>query len=168
VDEDTPAGRAQADFDEGMREIVESNTQNAIAGGYDAIANAMGAIGAEDAAFDAIDAAADARQAAAVDAQQASHWMNAAVDWQTVADDLGRQAEAQGGSFAAGARAAEAEGRLRGQDLEEHERTAAEVEAARSRAEERVLDGRADELGDAAREAAGHAEWVEQQARGLE
>jgi hypothetical protein len=167
-DESTPSEMAEHDLAEARRETADAQTQFAIEKGNIAIANLMGVAGAEDAMWDAVDRAEDAHQAGAVDAQQAIHWTTAATHWQEAASDLQQQAQAQGGAYVADAQATAAEDRLHHGELDEREKTKAEVEAARSRAEEGALDRRAHELGDAAHQEAERAEFAEKMAHDLD
>jgi hypothetical protein len=165
--DDTPEELAQRDTGEAKRELGEAQAMFTVASGFDVTAQVMDTLGFGEAAADAQQAAAAARGAGIVDAIQAMDWMEAATSWGTVADDLKQQSGARGGAYAAGDRALKAEDALAAGGLGEAERTAAEVEAARSRAEEGVLHQRAEELAGSASEAAEQAAMAERAARQL-
>jgi hypothetical protein len=167
VTDDTPQEMAQADYAEGQREVGEAQTMFTLASTLDVTAQVMDTLGFDEAAAGAEQAATAARVAGVTDAMQAMDWMTAATQWGTVADDLEQQAEATGGAYAAGGRAVKAEDALAAGGLDEAERTAAAVEAARSRAEEGVLHQRADDLAGSASEAAQAAAMAERAARQL-
>ncbi len=165
--DDTPQEMAQADLAEAQREVGEAQTMFTLASGLDATAQVMDTLGFDEAADGAHEAATAARMAGATDAIQAMDWMTAAAQWGSVADDLKQESEATGGAYAAGGRAVKAEDALAAGDLDEAARTAAAVEAARSRAEEGVLHKRADDLAGSASEAAQAAAMAERAARQL-
>jgi hypothetical protein len=165
--DDTPQEMAQADYAEAQREAGEAQTMFTLASGLDATAQVMDTLGFDETADGAHLAATAARMAGATDAIQALDWMTAATQWGTVADDLKQESEATGGAYAAGGRAVKAEDALATGDLDEAARTAAAVEAARSRAEEGVLHKRADDLAGSASEAAQAAAMAERAARQL-
>jgi len=167
VVDNTPKEMAQTDMREAHREVGEAQTMFAIASGLDVTAELMDTLGFDEASKDAQQAAVAARGAGVVDTMQALDWMTASGDWGTVAVDLNQESEAQGGAYAAGARAVKAEDDLAAGGLGEAEQTAAAVEAARSRAEETVLHHRADELAGSASEAAQEAAMLERAARAL-
>jgi hypothetical protein len=163
--DDTPQEMAQADYAEAQREVGEAQTMFTLAGGLDVTAQVMDTLGFDEAAAGAQQAATAARVAGVTDAMQAMEWMTAATQWGTVADDLKQESDATGGAYAAGGRAVKAEDALAAGDLDEAARTAAAVEAARSRAEEGVLHKRADDLAGSAGEAAQAAAMAERAAR---
>lgn len=167
-DEMTPERMAIHIAAEADREFAEAKALNAVADGLGVTAEFMDSLGFDEAARAAQLAANAERMAALKDTQQGVAYSVAATEWLTAGSDLKLQARAQGQAYAADNRADAAEHRLEDENLSEREKTAAELDAARARAEEAVFERRADELGEAARDAVDVAQMLEQGARQLE
>jgi len=167
VVDDTPMEMAHDDALEAKQEFDEAKMLMSMAAGLNASAEVLESIGFDEAAKVASDAASRTSAAAATDIQQGLDLAMAASQWKMVADDLAEQAKAQGGAYAADARADKIEGELQKDSMSESERTTAQVQAARERATEDVLGRRAAEMGIEAKSDADLAQTLEQAARNL-
>jgi hypothetical protein len=157
----------QADELKAQGEIGEAQVKWTLASGLDAAADLMDGLGLDEAASGAEQAAAAARASGVVDMLQASSWMTAASHWGEVARDLQHEAEAEGGALTAGNRVLTAQEQMDDVNLSKIEHMVAEVEKARSLAEMKTLEDQAEELDEAARDAADAAILAERAARNL-
>ena len=146
-------------LDESQQDFLQAEELNVGAGVLDAV-------GLGEAAG-ALRTAAGHEQAAGTQALIAG--MNdafAAQEWGTAAHDLALQSAAHGASLAATAHGEEAHDALAHRDrLSEEEQTRLEIQEATAPTTAKVLDGRADELGHEADDAAQRAHELERAAR---
>jgi hypothetical protein len=166
--DDTPMEMAHDDALEAKRELDEANALTSMAAGFNATAEVLDSLGFDEAAKAASAAASSTSAAAATDYRQGLDLALAASQWKMVADDLAEQAKAQGGAYAADARADKIEDELQKDSMSQSERTTAQVQAARERATEDVLGRRAAEMGVEAKSDADLAQGLEEAARSLD